>query len=109
MGKVKVEKIWEVEASGTMYVTADDDMEATDIAEQALRDNRWDCGIEFDATECTSIDHVDHDWRDAIPFGGADGDERTVDQRFHVIARAKAKAAKQEAKRTRCKHCGEVL
>ena len=75
-------KVWEVEVRGTMYVVADDEYGAEDAAREALNYHTDDCSVEVDATEIATDEAVDTDWRNAIPFGAADGDERTVVERL---------------------------
>ena len=75
------EKLYCVKIEYTLFVVAGNATEAEDKASSYLRED----GNEPDfimSREVKSIDKIPEEWRNSIPFGGDQKDERTCSQRL---------------------------
>jgi hypothetical protein len=66
-----MKKIFEVTVTKTLYVLADDEHEAELEAKTYESEDDGDVQV---GSEITSLEQVDDNWRDSIPFGDQDGD-----------------------------------
>jgi hypothetical protein len=64
-----VKKLYRVEVSFVMFVLAEDDYRARDLARQYANDESPD---EAFATQVLDPSHIDPEWRNALPYGGTD-------------------------------------
>lgn len=64
-------KLYKIRVESEIYVMADYEDDAYDIADENFSDAVCDCGVQIrygDAEEISSINQVDCDWRNALPF-----------------------------------------
>lgn len=74
-------RLYRVEVSAYAYVLSDSEVEAEREAITALRTCPDGCSdLEGIAVLIRNVNNILPEWRDALPFGAQDGDERTIRQ-----------------------------
>ena len=73
-------RLFEVEISATIFVVAEDEDEAEDVGMVAVSHDPDSCGLTASVGEMIGWDArcVPSEWREVIPFGADEDDDRTV-------------------------------
>jgi len=77
-------KLWRVDLEFAFYISAENEAdaehEARGAVEDAMYDSRSDRALAI--TEVTKLEHIDRNWRDAVPYGRDEESDLTCQQVF---------------------------
>ena len=79
-----MKRLYVVDVSAELYVLADDESDAEDVAQDVVRNG--DTETDAAARLVEPGHQVPRDWRDAYPWGNADAAERTVAQIVETLS-----------------------
>jgi len=71
--------LYEISAEALFYVVAVDEEDAEDVAEGAMRNRGYECGLQITETrKVMTLAEVQRDWQAAVPIGGREAIARLL-------------------------------